>query len=307
MNITQLGKKILTSRSIRFSVTDRLGLYDKLSDEEYIKKAFKAKMGYPLDLENPVTYNEKLQWLKLNEHNPIYTTMVDKYLVKDYVAGIVGKEYVIPTLGVWESSNEIDFDSLPNQFVLKCTHDSGGIYICKNKDNLDLRAVKKLEKRLKKNYYLHGREWPYKNVKPRIIAEKYMTNGGDDEELSDYKIMTFNGEAKILFIATDRQDPTVSTKFDYFDMEGNHLDIDLWVYPNAKTPPPMPQHFAEMKMLAEKLSKDTVHSRVDFYESDGKVYFGEITFFHQSGFAHIEPASWDKTIGEWIEIKDLKR
>ena len=273
-----------------------------LSDKAYLKLRFRILMGKKLNLENPQTFNEKLQWLKLYDRKNEYVKMVDKHLVKAYVADKIGEEYIIPTLGVWDSFEKIDFDSLPEKFVLKCTHDSGGLVICTDKSTFDKEKAKsKIEKCLKTNYYWHGREWAYKNVQPRIIAEQYMEDT-QTGELRDYKFFTFNGECKLLFIASERQSKE-ETKFDFFDMDFNHLDIRNG-HPNAENTPQKPQNFELMKELAQKLSKGISHLRVDFYEVDGKVYFGELTFSHWSGMTKFEPEEWDFTLGSWITLPD---
>lgn len=277
-----------------------------LPTKPWLSWRFKQRLGYKMDWKNPRTFNQKLQWLKVNDRKPIYTTMVDKYEVKKYVADIIGEEYIIPTLGVWNSFDEIDFDTLPDQFVLKCTHDSGGLVIVRDKASFDReKARKKLTAALKVNPYTVDREWPYKNVKPRIIAEKYMEDT-TTQELRDYKIFTFDGVAKALFVATDRASETEETKFDFFDMEYRHLDIRNG-HPNAAEPPAKPETFEEMKKLAEKLSQKIPHLRVDFYEVDGKAYFGELTFSHWSGMTPFEPAEWDETFGEWIKLPENSR
>lgn len=218
------------------------------------------------------TYNEKLNWLKLHDHNPLYTTLVDKYEAKKYIARIIGNEYIIPTLGVWNSFDDIDFDRLPNQFVLKCTHDSEGLVIVKDKSKLDKKAAKeKIEAALKQNFYYIGREWPYKNVKPRIIAEQYMEDHVDGE-LRDYKFFCFDGEPKAMFIASDRASDCV--KFDYYDLQFNHLDIKQ-KYPHAQKRLRKPITFEKMIEFSKVLSKGYPHVRVDFYEVDGHLYFGE--------------------------------
>lgn len=292
-------KRILINPSYRFESLGTRGFFNNLSDEEYLKRMFKARMGYELDLSNPQTFNEKIQWLKLHDHNPLYTTMVDKYAVKQYAASIIGEQYIIPTLGVWERFEDINFDSLPSQFVLKCTHDSGGIVIVKDKNHLNLKvARKKINRSLKYNYFYFGREWPYKNVKARILAEEFLEDHATSE-LRDYKFFCFNGKAKVLFIASDRQNPTTDTKFDFFDMEFHHLDFTNG-HPNSEHQILKPSTFDEMKQLAEALSKDIPHVRVDFYDVDGKVYFGELTFSHWSGFVPFEPPEWDKKFGDWI-------
>ncbi|MBQ8320985.1 MAG: glycosyl transferase [Clostridia bacterium] len=272
-----------------------------LPDVPFLKLKYRVAMKKKLNLKNPVTYNEKLQWLKLHDRKPIYTEMVDKYEAKRYVAERIGEEYIIKTLGVWDHFDDIDFDKLPDRFVLKCTHDSGGLVIVKDKNNLDKAAAKeKIEKCLKRNFYYAGREWPYKNVKPRVLAEEYMEDS-KTEELRDYKFFAFNGKVKALFIASERQKENEETKFDFFDAEYNHLPVRNG-HPNAEVPPEKPENFEKMKKLAEKLSEGIPHLRVDFYEVDGKIYFGELTFSHWSGMVPFEPEEWDKTFGDWIEL-----
>lgn len=253
------------------------------------------------DLKNPKTYNEKLQWLKLYNRNPEYSKMVDKYEAKKIVASIIGSEYVIPAYGVWDKFNDIDFDSLPNQFVLKTTHDCGGIVVCKDKSKFNKNAARKfLKSHMKRNYYAEGREWPYKNVKPRILAEKFMEDV-ETQELRDYKFFTFNGKVKMLFIASDRQSEHEQTKFDFFDENFNHLDLSNG-HPNRADEIKKPVTFDLMKTLSEKLSNDIPHVRVDFYEVNGKVYFGEMTFFHWSGFVPFKPQKWDDVLGKMIVL-----
>lgn len=274
-------------------------------DRLYVKWLFRCTMGYKLDLDNPQTFNEKLQWLKLYNRKPEYTQMVDKVGAKEYVASVLGDEYIIPTLGVYNNASEIDFDALPDQFVLKCTHDSGVIIICKDKSKLDKEdAVRRLNKNLKRRYYCWSREWPYKGVKPRIICEKYMVDESG-YELKDYKFFCFNGEPKSLFIATDRAKADEETKFDFFDMEFNHLPFTNG-HPNSNRKINKPLGFETMKMLAAKLSKDIPHVRVDFYDINGRIYFGELTFFHWSGLVKFEPKEWDYTFGEWLKLPKWK-
>ena len=271
-----------------------------IPDGVYLKLRYKMRMGKKLNLKRPETYNEKLNWLKLNDRRPEYVRMVDKYEVKKYVADKIGEQYIIPTLGVWNSFDEIDFASLPDQFVLKCTHDSGGLAICKDKSTFNIDAAKvKIEKSLKENYYWHTREWPYKNVQPRIIAEKYM----EDEltkELRDYKFFAFDGKVKALFIASERY-AADETKFDFFDENFNHLPFTNG-HPNAEITPAKPENFDEMKTLAEKLSVGIPQVRVDFYEVNGKTYFGELTFAHWGGMTPFKPEEWDYVFGSWIDL-----
>lgn len=296
-------KKFMDDPKYRMQREIAKGKYDHLPDEEFLKKYFKAVFGYELDLENPKTYSEKLQWLKLHDRKDIYTTMVDKVDAKDYVAGIIGEEYIIPTLGVWENADDIDFDALPDQFVLKTTHDSHAVVICKDKSKLDAEAARaKMASGLKRDYFIKYREWPYKNVKPRIIAEQYMEDP-EAGELIDYKFFTFDSEVKALFIATERNDPDVETKFDFYDPDFNHLDF-VNGHPNSDKPIKKPVNFEKMKELASILSKGTPELRVDFYEVEGKVYFGELTFYHWSGFQRYIPEKWDRIFGDWLTLPE---
>ena len=278
---------------------DNFGIIN-LSDNTKIKIEYECYMNKKLDLKNTKTYSEKLQWLKLYNREGIYTTMVDKYEVKKYVANIIGDEYIIPTLGLYDKFEDINFDVLPNQFVIKCTHDSGGVVICKDKNNFDVKkAQRKIKKLLKKDYFKIHREWPYKNVKHRIIIEEYMEDEKDNE-LRDYKLFCFNGKYKMMFIATNRQGEG-DTFFDFFDKDFNHLPFTNG-HPNAPQLPHRPDNYDKMIELAEKLSMDIPQVRVDFYDVNGKVYFGEMTLFHWSGIIPFEPEEWDKTLGDWIKL-----
>lgn len=272
-----------------------------LPDRLFIRLEYLRFFGHLPDLNNPKTYNEKLQWLKLHDRKPEYTMMVDKLEVKRYISEKIGEQYIIPTLGVWDRFEDINFDALPEQFVLKCTHDSGGLVICTDKSKLDFAsAKKKINRCLKTNYYWQDREWPYKNVKPRIIAEKYLADA-NTYELRDYKFFCFDGEVKALFIASERQKIDGETKFDFFDSEFNRLPIQNG-HPNAEKLPECPKCFEEMKRLAASLSIGIPHLRVDLYEVDGKVYFGELTFYHWSGMVPFEPEEWDYKFGSWIKL-----
>ena len=288
----------MTLTKLLRGIWHRVGLI--FGDEIYVRVEYFIVFGKRLRLKNPQTYSEKLQWLKLHEGDPIYTRMVDKAEAKKYVTEIIGEEYIIPTYGVWNHFDEIDFDKLPDQFVLKTTHESGGVIICKDKKTLDKNAAKvKLEKSLKNDYYYTSKEWPYKNVVPRIIAEKYMED--ESGELCDYKLFCFDGKMKALFIATDRFTSGEETKFDFFDENFNHLPFTNG-HPNATKPIKKPESFQQMKDLAEKLSQKIPHVRVDFYCTNGKIYFGELTFFHWGGFKRFEPEEWDFKFGEWFKL-----
>lgn len=304
MNANTLIKKLykyIANTEYRFLINTSLGFTKKRDDLSFLKKKFKILLGYKLNLDSPLTYNEKLQWLKLYDRKALYKQLVDKYEVKKYISDIIGDQYVIPTLGVWDSYDEIDINSLPNQFVLKCTHDSGGIVICKNKAYFDNEKTKKqIEKALKNNYFYQHREWPYKDVKPRIIAEKYMEDSATGE-LRDYKFFAFNGKVNAMFVASERQKKNTEVKFDFFDRDYNHLPIKQG-HPNADVLPEKPLCFNEMIALAEKLSIGIPQVRIDFYEVNGQVYFGEMTFFHFSGMVPFEPCEWDTTFGSWIDL-----
>lgn len=274
------------------------GLLNWMPDDMFLKLIFRLKMGQKLDLKNPITYNEKLQWLKLYDRDPKYTNMVDKYEVRKYIADTIGEQYLFDLLGVWDKFDDIDFEQLPNQFVLKCTHDSGGLVICKDKSTLDISAArKKINKCLKRNYYYSCREWPYKMIKPRIICEKYMVDESG-VELKDYKFFCFDGEPKAFFVATDRG---IDTRFDFFDMDFNHLPF-MQHYKNGVKKIVKPPGFYEMVELSKKLSQGIPHVRVDFYDINGKVYFGELTFFHFSGMEKFEPAHFDKQFGDYLKL-----
>ena len=290
----------IVNSDYRFYCLANKGLKSKTPADEFLKREYRLFMGDELDLDNPRLYTMKLQWLKLYDHRPEYTEMVDKYAVKQYVSDRIGAEYVIPLLGVWSSVEDIDFDKLPEKFVLKTTHDSGGLVICKDKSKLDIEsAKKKLKYFLKRKYYDYNKEWPYKNVPPRIIAEAYMEDSTCGE-LRDYKFFTFGGEPKVLYIAQGRGkgEPTVA---DFFDMDFNHLPFTI-DHDMAAIPPEKPQNFERMKQLARILSAGVPQLRVDFYEVDGRVYFGEMTFFHCSGMVPFNPREWDEIFGDWVVL-----
>ena len=318
--------KFIIDPDYRFRILANRGIYNGMDDREYLERQFHFVFKEKLNLDNPRTFNEKLQWLKLYDRKPEYSIMVDKYRVREYVADIIGEEYLIPLLGVWDDPDKIDFDNLPDQFVLKCNHNSGlGMCICKDKSNLNITEVRKeLRKGLNQNYYLTKREWPYKNVPRKIIAEKYMSDNAtmisdwkhmviDEQEngitqmandLTDYKFYCFNGVVKAIGIYSDRNSD-LSTKADYFDRDFNWLNFE-WGYPHAVNRPKKPLMFEEMIELAEKLSKDLVQVRVDLYLCGEQIYFGELTFFDGSGLERFCPDAIDDEWGKWIKLPDLK-
>ncbi len=258
-----------------------------LDDVTYLRVMYWWKFGKRLNLDTPRTFSEKLQWLKLNNRVAERTKMVDKYEAKQYVADRIGEEYIIPTLGVWDRFEDIDFDMLPDQFVLKCTHDSGGLVICKDKTSLDKEAARqKINRSLKRNYYYCGREWPYKNVKPRIIAEQFMEDyapdGTANSQLTDYKFFCFDGYVDCVMVCFDRD--TEDTKFYFFDADWNLLRLNA----RGKSAPadftlPKPACMDAMFALASELSKGSPYARVDLYACNDRIYFGELTFYPQTG------------------------
>lgn len=300
-------KNFIFDKQIRFGYLSTLGFYNWIPDDIYLKKEFKVRMGKELNLNNPQTFNEKIQWLKLYDRHPEYTMMVDKYAAKQYVASKIGYEYIIPTLGVWTKFDDIDFDKLPNKFVLKCTHDSGGLVICKDKSKLDIAAAKrKIEHCLKRKYYYIHREWPYKNVPPRIIAEKYMTdnvNTSTNETLKDYKFYCFNGIPDYLYVS-DNMDDHSKAKVCFMNTEWEKASFGRTDYKKFDQVPEKPQQFEKMKELVQELSKDIPFLRVDFYEINKRIYFGELTFHPCAGYMPFDPKEWDEKLGELVILPD---
>ena len=280
------------------SKINQIGLLNWIPDKQYLKIKYRLKMGKKLNLENPQTYNEKLQWLKLYDRKPIYSKLVDKYEVREIIRKKIGEEYIIPLLGVYEKFNQINFESLPNQFVIKTTHDCGGIVICKDKSKFNQKeAQKKIEHHLRKNYYYMHREWPYKKVKPRIIIEKYMVDESRTE-LKDYKFFCFDGEPKLMFVATDRG---VDTRFNFYDMNFKQINLQQH-YKNSNKEIDRPKNFDTMISIAKKLSENLPHIRVDLYDVNGHIYFGELTLYHFSGFEKFYPEEYDLILGKELKL-----
>ncbi|MBQ9660496.1 MAG: hypothetical protein IJV37_04435 [Bacteroidales bacterium] len=273
-----------------------------LPDRLFLKAKYRAVFDRPLSLLAPARFTEQIQWQKLRDRNPLYHTLVDKAAVKPWVAERIGAQHVVRTLGVWERQEQIPWEALPEQFVLKCTHDSGSTLICTGKDDFDREAAcAKLSSALASGYWRRDREWAYKGVPPRIIAEEYLGAG-----LADYKIFCFGGRPEFLFVATDRDKPAEETKFDFFDVQWQHLDIRNG-HPNAAVPPVRPAHFEEMLRLSQTLAGDFPQVRIDFYETpDGRVLFGEYTFYHWSGFVPFEPDEADERLGRFMADKWTK-
>ena len=273
-------------------------------DKLFLKLKFRLMMGEKLDLNNPKTFNQKLQWLKLYNRKPEYTTMVDKYAVKEYVANIIGVEHIIPTLGVWNSTDEIDWNALPDQFVLKTTHGGGGggIVICKDKATFDKdRAKEILNKSFRGDIYKIFKEWPYKNVPKRIIAEKFMTNNG--KELEDYKIHCFNGEPQFILVCSNRYGNGAMID-DFYSPNWELMEVRRPGHPQSEKASKAPEQLEQMLELSRILSKDIPFLRTDFYIIDDNIYFGELTFFPASGMSKFEPKEWDNTFGELLNINN---
>ena len=276
-----------------------------LPDKLYLQFFYFATTRKFIDFKNPKGFCEKLQWLKVNDRRPEYTELVDKLAVRDCIADILGEEHLFPLLGKWQSFDQIDFDSLPEQFVLKCNHDSGSTKVIKEKSALTKADFDEMRefytKRLKRDFYFAGREYPYKGIEPYIIAEQLMIDEtAPEKSIEDYKFFCFNGEAKMMFVATDR---ATDCKFDFYDMEFNHLDV-YNIHPNTDKVISKPEKFEEMKEIAAKLSKGMRQVRIDLYELNGKIYFGEYTFFHGGGFQLFHPAEWERKLGDWIDINN---
>lgn len=285
----QEGKKKLLLALTRF-----------IPDELYLRMAYRAVTGKKLHLNPPVTYNEKLQWLKLHDRKPEYTDMVDKYEVRRFVAERVGEKYLVGVLGVWEKAEDIDFAKLPDQFVLKCTHDCGGLVICRDKASLDIDATRrKLNECLKTNFYWQGREWPYKNVKPRIYAEEYLADAGDTQ-LSDYKVFCFDGRPQLIQVDYDRYN---GHKRQFFDCEWNRMDISFHFPSDTTKVISRPAVLEEMLELARRLSAGFPHLRTDFYIVGERLYVGEMTFFHGTGFGKWSPEGTDAWLGQFLKIQ----
>lgn len=274
-----------------------------LPNKPYLQLFYFATTGKFINFKNPKGFNEKLQWLKIHDKRSEYTKLVDKLAVREHIKEVLGEEYLFPLLGAWESFDAIDFEALPEQFVLKCNHDSGSTKVIKKKSALSNEDFDELRKffsnRLKRDFYHAGREYPYKGIKPYIIAEQFMVDeSAPEKSIEDYKFFCFGGEPKLMFVSTDR---STDVKFDFFDMDFNHLDI-VNIHPQSGKEIKKSEKFEEMKEIAAKLSKGMRHVRIDLYELNGKIYFGEYTFFHGGGFSVFYPEQWERKLGDWIEL-----
>ncbi len=298
--IKKYSKKALSNpREVLSFLLRTCPLSRLLSDEHYTALMYRIKMGTALNLRDPKLFTEKLQWLKLNDHRKEYSMMADKYKVKAYVARLIGQEYIIPTIGVWDSFEEIDFDTLPNRFVLKCTHDSGGYSICKDKARWDKKEEgRRLKKRLKRNYYYSCRERHYKYIKPRLIAEEYLEEKGGG--IKDYKVFCFDGIPRAIAVYSDRG--IGFTRY-FFDTDWKLLEVySKYEKKVSKKPPQKPGKLDELLELSKKLSKGYPHLRVDFYIVDDRIYFGEITLYTTSGYTQFDDVTLNAKMGEWLKL-----
>ena len=270
-------------------------ILDAMPDAEYIEAMFRHKLGYTLNLDKPRTFNEKLNWLKLNDRKPLYTIMADKIAAREVIAAKIGEEYLVPLLGVWDDAEAIDFSSLPGQFVLKCNHDSGSVVVCADKQKLDVTVEKeKLRERLGDSWYWHSREWVYKDMKPRIMAQQYL-----GENINDYKILTFGGEPRIIQVVYDL----------FVEQKRNLYTVDWEYVPVSQHFPTDPGHIIEKPAMLPKmlecsriLARGIPHVRVDFWEVGGRLYFSEFTFYCDAGFSKFEPYEYDELLGGWLEL-----
>lgn len=301
--MNNIGEYIKNPSTIMFGVVRRIAPFFR-KDVTYLRLLYYLRFKKKINLDNPRSFSEKIQWLKLYNRKPEYTMMVDKYAVKEYVANIIGADYVIPSIGVWDKPEEIDWTKLPNKFVLKTTHGGGsvGVEICRNKDTFDKkRAINNLNKSLKQDVFTDFREWPYKNVKKRIIAEPLLeANSSGSQDLLDYKFFCFNGEPKLCQVISGRNK---KMSIDFYDKDWNHQDFhEPREFPFSKKKIEAPQKYKQMLVLASKLSQGHPFLRVDFYEVRGRIFFGELTFYPTSGLGGFEPDDWDNKIGEWLKL-----
>lgn len=298
MKIKSLINIIKKPRKLIRHLGDRK-LFNWMNDEAYLRLIFLCETGKKLNLENPVTYNEKLQWLKIHDRKPEYCAYVDKYEVRNYIKDIIGEQYLIPLIDVYNQISDILWNELPEKFVLKCTHGSGCNIICTDKNKLDINgSIIKLKKWMRKNWYWFGREWPYKNVKPRIICETFISD--TDKVPNDYKILCFNGKAKLIEVHLDRYGRHTQ---DFYDIEWNKTTI-VQGSPPSSIKCDRPKQLENMIKLSETLAQYMRHVRVDWYVAKNNLYFGEITLYDSSGFSTFSSEKDDYLLGSWIDIEE---
>lgn len=291
--------KLLSSLAAR-------GLFNWLPDKAYLRLVFRSRIGTSLDLDNVQTYNEKLQWLKLHYRPQEQVRLADKVEVRRYVQARIGAEYLIPILGVYDKVEDIPWNYMPNRFVLKCSHASSANIVCVDKSKLNIpKTQSQLQRWMRRNWFWYGREWPYLGIKPRILAEEFLDDG-HQTGLVDYKFFCFDGHPRVLFVATDRQSAQEETKFDFYDLDWNKLPI-VNGHPNSSQVMEKPASFDEMLRIARELSRGFPHVRIDLYEVHGRVFFGEMTFYHYSGFTQFKPFKWDVIFGSWLKLPNAER
>lgn len=280
------------------AVRDFIGKH--MSDKRYIKWVYRLTNGEKLNLDNPMTFNEKMNWIKLYDRNPQYTTMAGKYTAKEFVSKrLDSTEIIVPCLGLYNHFDEIDFDKLPQQFVIKTTHDSSGVVVCRDKSKLNIEeAKKKIEKSLKRDFFMVSREWPYKDIQHKVIVDQFIDNH-TDHEMTDYKFWCFNGEPKVVYVTNKGK----SIRENFYDMDWNILDIDHG-FPRSKPEFEKPEALEEMKRIASRLSEGIPFLRVDFFYVDGHIWFGECTFFDWGGMRAFKSKEWEKKLGDWISLPE---
>ncbi|MDD6193496.1 MAG: ATP-grasp fold amidoligase family protein [Lachnospiraceae bacterium] len=304
MNISKIRTaiKLLKTPSRMILPLGQNGHLGWIPDDKYLKLVYRCETGQKLNLNNPVTFSEKLQWLKLHDRNPEYCSLVDKYLMKGIVAERIGAEYVIPLLGVWDRAEDIDFDALPNRFVLKCNHDSGGVVICRNKNKLDREAARtKLKTHLERDAYIPSREWPYRDVHRVVFAEELLETS-EGEDLIDYKFYCFSGKPTYCQVIKDR---STRETIDFYDVDWNlqpftGLGLGEGFPHGLKTPEP--DNYEKMLEIAREFSRGTRFSRIDMYNIGGRIYFGEFTLYPKSGLGYFLPEEWNIKIGDMLEL-----
>ena len=295
--------RYISDPKYRFIINDGLHLYSLLSDEKYLKKKFKNRLGYELNLNSPSTFNEKLQWLKIHDRNPLYHTLVDKIKVKEYVSAKIGEEYIIPTYGIWNKVEEIDWKTLPDSFVLKVSHDSGGVFICKDKNKVDLNNIASIiNEHLRRDYYLSCREWPYKNLERKVLAEQLLVdNRSDNGDLIDYKFYCFNGCPTYLYVSQGLSNHSTA-KISFLDLDWNLAPFGRDDYDSFVIPPEKPPCLQEMIDIASTLANGMPFVRVDLYNVNNKIYFSELTLYPCSGMMPFSPPEYDKALGDLLDL-----
>lgn len=299
--------RFVTDRSIRFSYLAKLGVYDGMSDEDYLKRLFKLSLGYNLDLNNPKTFNEKTQWLKLYAVKDYYSILADKFEVKDVVGKAIGYEHIIPTIATWDRAEDIDFSALPDSFVLKCNHTSStGVIICKEKNIIDENSIRlAMKKAMESDYSNLRREKQYGQIKRKILAEE-LISGENGKDIDDYKVFVFNGKARLIQVDYDR---FTDHHRNFYDIDWNYLPFTTCYPSNSEHGIEQPKNLGELIDLAEKLSAEVVPDipfvRTDFYITDDKIYFGEITFYHGAGIERFYPEKYDRILGDMIDLSSI--